>query len=89
MKKFLLIAFLIATAAHAVERQTLDRCERQLSTCYEQCKKQSTGFFCDGKCSTSICGLSWNESFGAFIDRRIEETAGMATGLSGLSKVAR
>jgi hypothetical protein len=73
-------ALLIVTAipdAAALESGTrLDRCETKLSACYESCKASGTrADICNNRCSTDLCGLHWRESFGAFIDRRIEENA--------------
>ena len=69
--------------AGAEDRATLDRCEAKLSTCYDTCKAEKPAGLCNAQCSTALCGLPWRESFGGFIDRRVEEVAG--TGLTGLT----
>ncbi len=92
---FLTIALmLIASPARAegtVTREVLDRCEAKLTACYETCKGRGTSpSTCDKSCTTDQCGLPWNESFGAFIDRRIEELAApfdRKTNFTGLSKI--
>jgi hypothetical protein len=67
---------LMATPASAVDRAHLDRCQAQLTACYEACKAKGTDArTCDRGCTTDQCGLPWRESYGAYIDRRIEETA--------------
>ena len=83
-----LLISLLALAAgfepsHAEDRATLDRCEKQLAACYQNCKVDKPAQLCNAQCSTVLCGLAWRESFSGFQDRRIEETAG--TGLTGLT----
>jgi hypothetical protein len=70
--------------AKAEDRATLDRCEAQLTACYKACKasEKKPSDLCNVQCSTVLCGLAWRESFGAFLDRRVEETA--KTNLPGL-----
>ena len=68
--------------AHSEDRATLDRCEAQLTSCYEVCKAEKAAQLCNVQCSTVLCGLAWRESYGAFLDRRVEETA--KTNLPGL-----
>ena len=68
--------------AGAEDRAILDRCEAKLTACYDTCKAEKPAQLCNVQCSTVLCGLAWRESFGAFQDRRIEETA--STGLPGI-----
>jgi hypothetical protein len=73
--RWISILLMIGTPASAVDRARLDRCEAQLGACYESCKARASPKACNEKCTTGQCGLPWKESYGAFIDRRIEETA--------------
>ncbi|MGO8779100.1 MAG: hypothetical protein ACLQKK_09330 [Rhodomicrobium sp.] len=66
----------IGTPAWANDGARLDRCHTQLSNCYEECKARGIAAKnCNRQCTTNQCGLPWNESYGAFLDRRIEENA--------------
>lgn len=80
-----------AAAEGSVSRELLDRCEAKLTACYETCKSRGVSpSACDKSCTTDQCGLPWRETFGAFIDRRIEELAASfdkKTSLTGLSKI--
>lgn len=82
---------LLATCANAggADKVQLDRCQEQLSVCYEDCKSKSVApKLCSEGCTTDQCGLPWRESFGAFLDRRIEESAAPAvTTFIGLKRV--
>ncbi len=75
----------------AVDRVLLDRCEKQLAACYGNCKAQSNApGRCDKQCTTDKCGLPWRESYGAFVDRRIEENATpVPTAFIGLQRIKR
>lgn len=82
-----LLLSLLAIAAgfepsSAEDRKTLDRCEAKLTACYDTCKAEKPAGLCNVQCSTVLCGLPWQEPFGVFIDRRIEEKA--KTSLPGL-----
>ena len=78
--KWTLIILMIATPAPAVDRARLDRCQAQLGACYERCcKSRATPKACNEKCTTDQCGLHWKETYGAFVDRRIEENASRRT----------
>jgi hypothetical protein len=64
------------TSAFAIDRVRLDRCQAELGVCYDSCKSRGTApGLCDIQCTTDRCGLPWRESYGAFLDRRIEENA--------------
>jgi len=70
------VIFAIGTPAWAIDGARLERCHTQLTTCYEECKARGIAAEkCDRQCTTNQCGLPWKESYGAFIDRRIEENA--------------
>ena len=74
--KWISIIVMIGTPALAVvDGARLDRCQAQLGACYESCKERASPKACNEKGTTDQCGLPWKESYGAFIDRRIEETA--------------
>jgi hypothetical protein len=83
------VALSMGTQALAADRALLDRCQVQLSACYETCKTQGVApKICDGKCTTDQCGLPWREAYGAFLDRRIEETAApVTTAFTGLRRI--
>jgi hypothetical protein len=89
----LVIAIDIPDAAALESRARLDWCEAKLSACHESCKARRTrADTCNDRCSTDLCGLHWRESFGSFIDRRIEENAAphfrsVFIGLSQLRRV--
>jgi hypothetical protein len=70
------IVLAVSSPALATDRVLLDQCEKQLAACYGSCKAQSNASEkCNAQCTTDQCGLPWRESYGAFIDRRIEENA--------------
>lgn len=70
------VVLAIGTPAWAIDGARLDRCHTQLTACYEECKALGIAAKkCNGQCTTNRCGLPWKESYGAFIDRRIEENA--------------
>jgi hypothetical protein len=75
--------------AFAADRAQLDRCQTQLSACYETCKSEGVASnICDARCTTDQCGLPWREAYGAFLDRRIEETAApVTTTFTGLRRI--
>jgi hypothetical protein len=83
------IVFMAGAPAFAIDRARLDRCQAQLGACYDQCKSRGTDpKVCNQKCSTGRCGLYWDESYGAFLDRRIEENAaGTQNGFVGLKRL--
>lgn len=67
---------IMGTSAFAIDSARLDKCQIQLGACYDACKSRGTApRLCDMGCTTDQCGLPWRESYGAFIDRRIEENA--------------
>jgi hypothetical protein len=68
------ILLTLGVNAFAADRAHLDRCEEQLSACYETCKSKGVSpKLCSNSCTTDQCGLPRRESYGAFLDRRIEE----------------
>jgi hypothetical protein len=68
------IILVTGTPLLAIDRARLDECQSQLGVCYDRCKTRGNDpKFCNRKCSTGRCGLPWNESYGSFLDRRIEE----------------
>lgn len=72
------IAVLLAIGmpALAIDGARLERCHTQLTACYEECKDRGIAAKkCNWQCTTNQCGLPWKESYGAFVDRRIEENA--------------
>jgi hypothetical protein len=70
------IILAVSSPTLAADRILLDQCEKQLSACYSNCKAQSNAAErCNTQCTTNLCGLPWRESYGAFIDRRIEGNA--------------
>jgi hypothetical protein len=75
--------------AWAADRAELDRCQAQLTACYETCKSQGVApKTCSDRCTTDQCGLPWREPYGAFLDRRIEETAApVSTSFVGLRRI--
>jgi hypothetical protein len=74
--KWIAIILFIGTPALAIDRSSLDGCQARLGACYDACKAHGTApKICNHECSTRRCGLPWNESYGAFLDRRIEENA--------------
>jgi hypothetical protein len=74
--KWIAIVVMVGTPAMAIDRARLDRCQAQLGACYDVCKSRgTTPKLCNRKCTTRLCGLPWQESFGSFLDRRIEENA--------------
>jgi hypothetical protein len=82
--KWMAIILIAGMPASAMDRARLDRCQAQLGVCYDACKSSGTApKVCDRKCTTGRCGLPWTESYGSFLDRRIEENAAR-TGLSHL-----
>jgi hypothetical protein len=83
------IALTIGAQAWATDRAHLDRCQTQLAACYETCKSQGEApKICSNKCTTDQCGLPWREAYGAFLDRRIEETAApVSTTFVGLRRI--
>jgi hypothetical protein len=63
-----------ATAEGSISRYALDHCERTLRTCYEDCEaKGAAPSNCNKQCTTDKCSLPWTETYGAFLDRRIED----------------
>jgi hypothetical protein len=79
---------LVGTPALAIDGVHLDRCQQQLTGCYEACKANGKAAkACSDSCTTERCGLPWREGFAAFIDRRIEESAVRPTGFVGLSRM--
>jgi hypothetical protein len=77
--KWIAIILIMGTPASAVDHARLDRCQARLGACYESCKSHgTTPNACNEKCTTDQCGLWWKESYGAFIDRMIEENAARA-----------
>ena len=73
------IIFLIWTPVSAITRERLDKCQEKLTHCYERCKARGKApKACNKNCTTAQCGLPWRESYGDFIDRRIEENAARA-----------
>jgi hypothetical protein len=81
----------LAMGAHAwaADRAQLDRCQTQLAACYETCKSEGVApKTCSERCTTDQCGLPWRETYGAFLDRRIEESAApVPTGFVGLRRI--
>ncbi len=80
----------IATGS-AMDRGHLDRCETALTRCYEHCLAQGHApSACNHACTTrTTCALAWTETYGQFIDRRIEDDAAerQATPFAGLTKL--
>ncbi len=77
--KWIAVILMVATPASAVDGAHLDRCQAKLGACYESCKLHGTApKACNENCTTDKCGLPWKESYGAFIDRRIEDHAARA-----------
>jgi hypothetical protein len=79
----------IGTPAYGEDRVVLDACEQMLQACYYACKAEAgqtppaeATAVCNAKCSTRLCGFSWNLSYGQLVDMRIEEMA--RSGLPGL-----
>jgi len=73
-----IVTFLIlgAVPAFAIDRGRLDRCQDMLGACYDICKSHGTpAKLCNKKCTTDLCGLPWKESYGSFLDQRIEDDA--------------
>jgi hypothetical protein len=83
------LALLMGAQAWATDRALLDRCQTQLAACYETCKSQGAApKLCSNKCTTDQCGLPWREGYGAFLDRRIEESAApVTTAFVGLQRI--
>jgi hypothetical protein len=82
------IVLFIGTPAVAIDAFHLNRCQQQLTSCYEACKASGkVAKACSDSCTTDQCGLPWREGFAAFMDRRIEETAVQPTGFVGLSRM--
>jgi hypothetical protein len=75
--------------AFSADRAHLDRCQDQLSACYESCKSKGVSpKLCSNSCTTDQCGLPRRESYGAFLDRRIEESAApVSTSFTGLRRM--
>lgn len=67
---------MVGTSAFAMDGARLNKCQTQLGVCYDSCKSGGTApAVCNVRCTTDRCGLPWRESYGAFLDRRIEENA--------------
>jgi len=83
------IAITMGAQALAADRAHLDQCQAQLATCYETCKSQGVApNSCSDRCTTDQCGLPWREAYGAFLDRRIEESAApVSTEFVGLRRI--
>jgi hypothetical protein len=83
------IILVMGTQAWSVDRAHLDRCQTQLTACYETCKSQGVApKICSDRCTTDQCGLPWREAYGAFLDRRIEENAApVSTTFVGLRRI--
>jgi hypothetical protein len=83
------IGLAMGAQAWAADRAHLDRCQAQLATCYETCKSQGVAAkTCSERCTTDQCGLPWRETYGAFLDRRIEENAApVSTAFVGLRRI--
>jgi hypothetical protein len=85
MTRLAAIALLLSLPASATDRVSLNRCEATLGVCYRVCKDSGLAPpICNTKCSTPLCGFSWNMSYGDFLDFMIEEHA--APGIPGLAK---
>jgi hypothetical protein len=83
------LAIVMGAQAWATDRAQLDRCQTQLAACYETCKSQGVApKLCSERCTTDQCGLPWREAYGAFLDRRIEESAApVSTTFVGLRRM--
>ena len=83
------IALVVSSPTLGVDGVLLKQCEKQLSDCYSACKaKWNSTEKCNAQCTTDQCGLPWRESYGAFIDRRIEENAAQVpTAFVGLKRM--
>jgi hypothetical protein len=63
-----------ASAEGSISKAALDQCERTLSKCYEDCEaKGAAPSTCNKQCTTDKCPLPWTETYGTFLDRRIED----------------
>ena len=97
MLKFLLmtsIALLIGaqqvTAGGSVSKAALDQCESKLRKCSEECEAAGdTPSKCNRQCTTDMCPLPWTETYGALLDRRIEDLAAQHKGprFAGLTRL--
>jgi hypothetical protein len=79
-----------AAAEGTISKVALDQCERTLGQCYENCKARGTApLSCNRQCTTDKCPLPWTETYGAFLDRRIEDLASprRRTEFAGLTKL--
>lgn len=59
----------------AINRARLDACEQYLGNGYERCKLCMSSDACNAEWTTDKCQLPWRETYGAFADRRLEESA--------------
>jgi hypothetical protein len=87
--KWIAIIVMAGTPALAINHARLDRCQARLEACYDACKSRgTTPKLCNQKCTTRLCGLPWKESYGSFLDRRIEESAARTrNGFIGLKRL--
>jgi hypothetical protein len=97
MLKFLLITSIAmlmgtqqVTAEGSVSKAALDQCERKLRKCSDDCEAAGDApSKCNKQCKTDMCPLPWTETYGAFLDRRIEDLAAQHRGptFAGLTRL--